>query len=116
MQRDHGHLVLPRPETRADQLIDIHSQHDSLLLTNADFRLNLVDNAADNHVLLADYQSVYHRFVGCRNELDRLRDMSQKNVKENDFLAFQLDELQKADLQEGEYEEDWATACLFCSR
>ena len=87
------------------QLIDIHSQHDSLLLTNADFQLNLVDNAADNHVLLTDYQSVYHRFVGCRNELDRLRDMSQKNVKENDFLAFQLDELQKADLQEGEYEE-----------
>ena len=88
-----------------NQLVDIHSQHDSLLLTNADFQLGIVDNAADNNTLLIDYQSVYHRFVSLRNELKNLREMAQKNVAENDFLAFQLDELVKADLQEDEYEE-----------
>ena len=88
-----------------NQLVDIHSQHDSLLLTNADFQLKIVDDAADNNALLADYQRVYRNFVSLRNELKNLREMSQKNVAENDYLAFQLDELVKADLQDGEYEE-----------
>ncbi len=88
-----------------NQLVDIHSQHDSLLLTNADFQLKIVDDAADNASLLIDYQKVYNSFVALRNELKRLREMAQKNVAENDFLAFQLDELVKADLQDGEYEE-----------
>lgn len=87
------------------QLVDIHSQHDSLLLTNADFQLKIVDDAADNASLLIDYQKVYHSFVALRNDLNRLRDMAQKNVAENDFMAFQLDELVKADLQDNEYEE-----------
>ena len=88
-----------------NQLVDIHSQHDSLLLTNADFQLKIVDDAADNNALLADYQRVYRNFVSLRNELKNLREMSQKNLAENDYLAFQLDELVKADLQDGEYEE-----------
>ena len=88
-----------------NQLVDIHSQHDSLLLTNTDFQLGIVDNAADNNQLLSDYQTVYHKFVALRNELKVLREMAQKNVAENDFLAFQLEELVKADLQDGEYEE-----------
>jgi DNA repair protein RecN (Recombination protein N) len=87
------------------QLVDIHSQHDSLLLTNADFQLGIIDNAADNNSLLADYQVVYHKFVALRNELKSLREMAQKNVAENDFLSYQLDELLKANLQDGEYEE-----------
>ena len=87
------------------QLVDIHSQHDSLLLNNADFQLGIIDNAADNHLLLADYQAVYHQYVKLVNELGKLKEMAQKNVAENDFLAFQLDELIKADLQEGEYED-----------
>ena len=88
-----------------NQLVDIHSQHDSLLLTNSDFQLKIVDDAADNNALLADYQRVYRNFVSLRNELKNLREMSQKNLAENDYLAFQLDELVKADLQDGEYEE-----------
>ena len=88
-----------------NQLVDIHSQHDSLLLTNADFQLRIVDDAADNNALLIEYQSVYHSYVTLRNELKALSEMAKKNVAENDFLAFQLDELVKADLQDGEYEE-----------
>lgn len=88
-----------------NQLVDIHSQHDSLLLTNADFQLNLLDDAADNLSLLVEYQKVYHSYTSCLNELSRLREMSQKNLAENDFLSFQLDELLKANLQDGEYED-----------
>ena len=88
-----------------NQLVDIHSQHDSLLLTNADFQLKIVDDAANNNSLLIDYQKVYNSFVTLRNELKKMREMAEKNVAENDFLAFQLDELIKADLQDGEYEE-----------
>ncbi len=87
------------------QLVDIHSQHDSLLLTNADFQLGIVDNAADNSSLLAEYQEVYRKFVSLKNELESLREMAKKNLAENDFLSFQLDELLKADLQDDEYEE-----------
>ena len=87
------------------QLVDIHSQHDSLLLTNDIFQLNIVDDAAANNTLLAEYQRLYHDFVSLRNEMKSLREMAQKNVAENDFLSFQLDELMKADLQDGEYEE-----------
>ena len=88
-----------------NQLVDIHSQHDSLLLTNNDFQLKVVDNAANNTSLLADYQKVYGSYQTLKSELKQLREMAQKNVAENDFLAFQLDKLVKADLQEGEYEE-----------
>ena len=88
-----------------NQLVDIHSQHDSLLLTNADFQLNMLDDAADNLPLLVEYQKSYHSYSHCLNELNRLREMSRKNLAENDFLSFQLDELQKADLQDGEYED-----------
>lgn len=88
-----------------NQLVDIHSQHDSLLLTNADFQLKIIDDAADNNLLLIDYQNVYNSYIKLKNELKRLREMAEKNVAENDFLAFQLDELRKADLQDNEYEE-----------
>lgn len=88
-----------------NQLVDIHSQHDSLLLTNADFQLNMLDDAADNLPLLVEYQKSYHSYSHCLNELNRLREMSRKNLAENDFLSFQLDELQKADLQDDEYED-----------
>ena len=87
------------------QLVDIHSQHDSLLLTNNEFQLGIIDNAADNHSVISDYQEVYHKFINLRNELKSLREIAQKNVSENDFLSFQLDELLKANLQENEYEE-----------
>ncbi|MCQ2317380.1 MAG: DNA repair protein RecN [Bacteroidales bacterium] len=88
-----------------NQLVDIHSQHDSLLLTNVSFQLNMLDDAADNLSLLAEYQKVYHSYSSCLNELDRLREMSRKNLAENDFMSFQLDELLKANLQDDEYED-----------
>lgn len=87
------------------QLVDIHSQHDSLLLTNSEFQLKLLDDAADNIPLLIEYQKVYRSYIFCLNELKHLREISEKNVAENGFLAFQLDELVKSNLQDDEYED-----------
>lgn len=98
-------VTLQQLKELGSQLVDIHSQHDSLLLTNADFQLKIVDDAADNGALLVEYQEVYHKYVSLRNELKSLREMARKNATENDFLAFQHDELVKADLQDNEYEE-----------
>ena len=85
------------------QLVDIHSQHDSLLLTDADFQLRLLDDIAQNGTTLADYQTEYARYNAVKRKLDELRKMATKNTAENDYLKFQLDELDKADLKKGEY-------------
>lgn len=87
------------------QLVDIHSQHDSLLLCNPDFQLALLDDAADNNGLLLEYKDLYRNYVCAKNELAKLRQKSCNNVEENDYLKFQLDELVKAELVEGEYDE-----------
>ena len=88
-----------------NQLVDIHSQHDSLLLTDADFQLRLLDNIAQNSSILAEYQTEYANYNTLKRKLNELREMATKNTAENDYLKFQLDELDKAVLKEGEYSE-----------
>ena len=87
------------------KLVDIHSQHDSLLLCNDDFQLNILDDAANNQELLSEYQKLYRQYSLAKNELQKLRQKSISNIDENDYLKFQLDELTKAELLDGEYEE-----------
>ncbi|MBR5663233.1 MAG: AAA family ATPase, partial [Bacteroidales bacterium] len=85
------------------QLVDIHSQHDSLLLTDADFQLRLLDEIAQNEAILADYQTEYGNYNAYKRRLNELKEVATKNTAENDYLKFQLEELEKADLREGEY-------------
>ena len=87
------------------QLVDIHSQHDSLLLTDADFQLRLLDDIAKNGEALALYQKEYIHYNSLKRKLNELKEMASKNTAENDYLKFQLDELDKAQLKEGEYAE-----------
>lgn len=85
------------------QLVDIHSQHDSLLLTDVDFQLKLLDEIAQNEAVLADYQAEFSNYNTLKRKLNDLKEMATKNTAENDYLKFQLDELDKAQLKEGEY-------------
>ena len=85
------------------QLVDIHSQHDSLLLTDADFQLKLLDEIAQNSETLSEYQTEYGHYNALKHKLNELKEIATKNTAENDYLKFQLDELDKADLKEGEY-------------
>lgn len=86
-------------------LVDIHSQHDSLLLCNPDFQLSLLDDAANNQELLSEYKKSYKEYSSAKNELESLRKKALNNIDENDYLKFQLDELVKSELQDNEYEE-----------
>ena len=88
-----------------DQLVDIHSQHDSLLLTNSDFQLRLLDEIAQNGDNLSDYKAEFIHWNQLKRHLDELKEMAEKNAAENDYLKFQLEELDKANLKEGEYAE-----------
>ncbi len=87
------------------RLVDIHSQHDSLLLTDAGFQLHLLDEIAQNNPLLAQYQQEFTQYNLLSRRLKELQTLAEKNIGENDYLKFQLDELQKAQLQGNEYSE-----------
>lgn len=86
-------------------LVDIHSQHDSLLLCNPDFQLSLLDDAANNLDLLSDYKKSFKSFTVKKNELAQLRQKAVSNIDENDYLKFQLNEILNANLLDNEYEE-----------
>lgn len=96
-------VALQTMKELGSRLVDIHSQHDSLLLTDADFQLKLLDDIAQNTETLALYQEEYGNYNALKRQLNALKDMATKNTAENDYLKFQLDELDKADLKEGEY-------------
>jgi DNA repair protein RecN (Recombination protein N) len=98
-------VALQTMKELGNRLVDIHSQHDSLLLTDADFQLNLLDDIAQNAETLALYQEEYGNYNALQRQLNALKDMATKNTAENDYLKFQLDELDKANLKEGEYTE-----------
>lgn len=96
-------VALQTMKELGSRLVDIHSQHDSLLLTDADFQLKLLDDIAQNAETLVLYQEEYGNYNALKRQLNALKDMATKNTAENDYLKFQLDELDKADLKEGEY-------------
>ncbi|MBE6335511.1 MAG: DNA repair protein RecN [Lentimicrobiaceae bacterium] len=88
-----------------NQLVDIHSQHDSLLLCNPEFQLELLDEAAHNKILLSDYKNTFSQYSKAKHELNELRIKAHDNIGENDYLKFQYDELDKAQLLDNEYDE-----------
>ncbi len=88
-----------------EQLIDIHSQHQNLLLNKQDFQLNVVDIIAQDEQALAKYQQTYAKYQTVGKELETLRESIEQNRQSLDFLQFQCDELTNANLEEGEQEE-----------
>ena len=87
------------------QLVDIHSQHQNLLLQEEDFQLNVVDVIANNHELLQQYKAKYNELHAAERELESLKQALQKASNDEDFLRFQLQELLDANLEEGMQEE-----------
>lgn len=88
-----------------EQLVDIHSQHQNLLLNKQDFQLSVVDIIAQNQGLLDDYQEVYGQLQTANRELQTLKEDIEKNRQQVDFMQFQYEELQQANLVDGEQEE-----------
>lgn len=88
-----------------DQLIDIHSQHQNLLLNKQDFQLQVLDALASDSALLSEYKELYERWRHLVADLEEARSIATKDSQERDFLAYQLGMLQEANLTEGEEEE-----------
>ena len=88
-----------------EQLIDIHSQHQNLLLNKQDFQLSVVDIIADNTKPLTQYQQTYNEYQSVSKDLEALREAIANNRQNQDFLQFQYDELANANLVEDEQEE-----------
>jgi len=88
-----------------ERLVDVHSQHQNLLLNKQDFQLSVVDTIADDARELAKYQQTYVRYQATARELETMRDDIERNRQNQDFLQFQCDELTQAHLVEGEQEE-----------
>ena len=88
-----------------EQLVDIHSQHQNLLLNKQDFQLNVVDIIAGDEKELQLYQQAYTQYHATEKELSALKESIEQNRQNADFLQFQFEELTQANLAEGEQEE-----------
>lgn len=88
-----------------ERLVDVHSQHQNLLLNKQDFQMGVVDIFADDTKELTQYQQTYRQYQEARHELDDLKDSIERNRENADFLRFQYEELTQANLLEGEQEE-----------
>ena len=87
------------------KLIDIHSQHQNLLLGDNRFQLRVVDVMAENEILLILYKKEYTRYQGLRKALSALKERAAQSKQEEDYIRFQLDQLEEANLQLNEQEE-----------
>ena len=88
-----------------EQLVDVHSQHQNLLLQKQDFQLNVVDIIANDQKELTAYQQTYSQLQTAQSQLQTMKDDIERNRQSQDFLQCQCEELENARLTEGEQEE-----------
>ncbi|MDD6671307.1 MAG: DNA repair protein RecN [Prevotella sp.] len=98
-------VALTTARELGQQLVDIHSQHQNLLLQKEDFQLNVVDIIAHNSQLLNDYRTLFDGYAKAKAALREKEEECEKDRANEDFLRFQADELVKAQLVDGEQEE-----------
>lgn len=81
------------------QLVDIHSQHQNSILYEEEFQLGIADAFADNDQILRDYQAQYSTFKNIKKKLNELKNRQSQSMQDQDFMAFQLTELDEANLE-----------------
>lgn len=96
---------LPVLRASSDMLIDIHSQHQTLLLRDNDFQMQLIDSYADNEADLDKLAELYKRWKAASLELEQIMHMREIGQAERDFIRYQYDELEKAMIVAGEEEQ-----------
>ena len=87
-----------------DQLVDIHSQHQNLLLGDGRFQMKVIDVLAHNDQILSDYHKEYKKYKLLIKDLERLKIENENNRQEEDYIRFQLEQLQEIALVDGEQE------------
>lgn len=98
-------VTLAQMKELGEMLIDIHSQHQNLLLQKQDFQLNVVDILSLNDKCLKQYREVYKEYAQARRELEELKRQISESRDNEEFMRFQLNELSSASLSSGEQEE-----------
>lgn len=88
-----------------DKLVDIHSQHQNLLLNKEDFQLSVVDVMAENTHILTDYQTCFKEYQNAKQHFEQLKEEIEKGRENEELLRFQQQELNNAALIDGEQEE-----------
>ena len=88
-----------------DKLIDIHSQHQTLMLSDNSFQLNVIDSFAGIAKLKAEYKTVWSSYQKIRKEYNIVRERGDRNKADLEYYQFQLSQLQDAKLKQGEQEE-----------
>lgn len=86
-------------------LIDVHSQHQNLLLNKEGFQLNVLDLLAHDEAELAAYQKLYNDWRQARQDLEALVARAEQSRADEDYIRFQLEQLEEANLTDGEQEE-----------
>ncbi len=86
------------------RLIDIHSQHQNLLLGDSRFQLKVIDVMAENEILLILYRKAFNQYLALKKELNELKEKASQSRQEEDYLRFQLEQLEEAQLRSGEQE------------
>lgn len=95
---------LPQMKELGEKLIDIHSQHQNLLIQKDNFQLSVVDIIAKNQQLLSDYRLRYEAFHKAEQQLMQTKRDIEANRQNADFLRYQFEELDKLQLKSGETE------------
>ena len=88
-----------------EQLIDLHSQHQNLLLNKEGFQLNVLDILAHDEEELNNYQSLHREWKQVQQDLEDLIILAEQNKADEDYIRFQLEQLEDAQLAAGEQEE-----------
>lgn len=86
-------------------LIDVHSQHQNLLLNKEGFQLNVLDLLAHDEAELAAYQKLYNDWRQARQDLEALVARAEQSRADEDYIRFQLEQVEEANLTDGEQEE-----------
>ena len=87
-----------------EQLIDVHSQHQNLLLNTEGFQLNVLDLLAHDDAILTAYQSAYKAWKQAQGDLDKLMEKIARDKSDEDYIRFQWQQLDEARLATGEQE------------
>lgn len=87
------------------KLIDIHSQHQNLLIADKNYQLSVLDTLADDKLLLDRYSKEYNAYLSLVREIERMKEELEKSRRDEEWLRFQMNELESASLKEGELEE-----------
>lgn len=98
-------VTLQQLRDAAIRLIDIHSQHQNLLIADAKYQLQIIDSIANNVNELNEYKTQFKKYIEIRNHLNQRKIEISKNKENEEFLRFQFDQLQKIAPKENEQEE-----------